>query len=389
MKKNNIKAFTLVEIMIWILVVSTVIIAWFQAYSSIAVWKINLVEKTDMQKDSFYFTEKLFQIIKKWWVLDYEEYFNRKVVWTNTSSGHYLAPTWFWNYWKDWDLINDYWEWFYYCSSDSTSNSVSGNGCFDNWLSYYSDGLDYLSSNWDYQRYWQYSLQFIDYNSNMNSDWWDENNDWSILWDDDDEILWDGPDVFLSWSDVKEIYLISGDWTKRTIIRWNIKQDNFAPPWSTCNASSITDFSNTNLEWCRWTIEFLKLEWYDYWLDHDISTIDSDWSQYDWVIDTWIYDSQFTWVTWWNINQLASDGWDYWKELFPDTVSVTDFKVYAYPNIDPEDSWKNDTPSSKISPYITINFKIKPSWEVRSRLKNDWKEINLTTTINLTDIYSK
>lgn len=386
MKKLDIKAFTLVEIMIWILIVSTVIISWFQAYSSIALWKINLVEKTNMQKDSFYFTEKLFQIIKQWGTLDYEEYFNRRVVWTSTSSWHYRNPTWFWNYWKWWDLINNYGEWFYYCASQSISNNIWDQGCYNNWLSYYSDGNSYWSSIWDYQRYWEYSLQFIDYNSNMNSDDWDENNDWSIIWDDDDEILWNWPSVFTSWTDVKEIYLISWNWTKRTIIRWNIKQDNYAPPWSICNAVSTTDFSDPDLDWCRWTIEFLKLEWYDYWLDHDVNLIDTDWTQYDWAIDTWSYDSQFTW---WNTDELATNWWNYWKELFPGTVNVTDFKVYAYPNIDPEDSWKNDTESSKISPYITINFKIKPSWEVRSRLKNDWKEINLTTTINLTDIYSK
>jgi hypothetical protein len=29
------------------------------------------------------------------------------------------------------------------------------------------------------QRYWQYSLQFIDYNSNYDGDWW------LLLWDED------------------------------------------------------------------------------------------------------------------------------------------------------------------------------------------------------------
>lgn len=379
------KAFTLVEIMIWILIVSTIIISWFQAYIQIWYWKINLVEKSNIQRDSFYFTEKLFQLIKEWWTLDYEEYFNRKVVWTSISNWHYDLATWFWNFWKDWNLVtNNYWEWFYYCRSLSNTNYLSNQWCFNNNLSSDISWSSFWASSWDYQRYWQYSFQFIDYNSNRDNDFWDENWDWRIIRDDDDEVLWEWPNVFSDWSDVKELYLIWENWTKRTIIRWNILDDPNAPISANCDASSTSNFSNINLEWCRWVIEFLKLDWVDLWMDHQDNTSDSDGSEFDWVVDTWFYDRQFTWWT-----DVIATSWEwYWKELFPQTVSVTDFKIYAYPNISPEDSWKDNSPSSKISPYIVLSFKIKPSWEVRTRLGTEGEEIDFTTTVNLTDIYS-
>lgn len=392
MKKNNYKAFTFIEIMVWIIIVSLIIIAWFQAYISVNFWKINLIWKTDIQVDSHYFKEKLFQLIKQWWTIDYEEYFNRKVVdATNTSSWHYSSSTWFWNFWKWWNIFSSgpYWNWYYLCRSTSTDSVTDW--CFDS-LDLSSDYawnvFDWWNwtSFWDLQRYWQYSLQFIDYNSNRNSDNWDEDWDGQIRWDDDDEYLGLWPTVAPDWSDVKELYLISWDWKNRTIIRWNIKNDDYSPSWSTCDATASTiDFSDSSLLWCRWTVEFLRLEWYDYWLDHDNSTVDSDGSQYDGIIDTWHYDTKLTW--WSDIVALSWEG--YWKELFPDSVNVTDFKVYIYPNINPELSWRDSSPSSKISPYVVIKFKVKPSWKVRSLLKNDWKEVSFVTTVNLTDIYSK
>ena len=47
-----------------------------------------------------------------------------------------------------------------------------------------TENVDY---EWQPQRYWEYSFQFLDYNSNYDDDKWDENWDWSIKRDDDDE----------------------------------------------------------------------------------------------------------------------------------------------------------------------------------------------------------
>lgn len=382
------KAFWVVEIIVWITIVSIVIISWFQAYSKVMIWKISLIEKTSMQKDSFYFTEKLFQLIKEWWTIDYEEYFNRKVVWTITSSWHYLSPTWFWNFWKWWNIgTSNYWNLYYYCRSMHWV-PMWINWCFNNnWSDDFSANIDWTNFwaiDLDPQRYWQYSFQFIDYNSNASSNLWDENWNWIIVWDDDDEFLWLWPVAFEAWVDLKEIYLISWDKKTRTLIRWNVKQDPYAPVWNDCTMT-WSWYISTSSDWCLWTIEFLKLEWQDWWMNHDSTLIDTDWTQYDWVIDTWIIDRQFTW---WDIVVAWSNSTNYWQPLFPENIHVSDFRVFMYPNIDPVNSWKSTDSDKNISPYLVLNFKIKPSWKTRIKLRNEWRELNFTTTINLTDIYS-
>jgi hypothetical protein len=59
---------------------------------------------------------------------------------------------------------------------------------------------------------------------------------------------------------------------------------------------------------------------------------------------------------------------DFRQPLFPTSINVTDFKVFVYPNIDYNNAWKEN---SNISPYVILNYKIKPSWEVRSRIKSE------------------
>lgn len=399
---KNLKGLTLIEIMLWVLITAIVLISWFEAYTKIWIWKIRLIENTNMQKDSFYFSEKLFQLVKEWGTVDYEEYFNRKVVWTTYWSGHYNESTWFWNFWRYSTFNNNnnvgtwnYGAWFYLCRSWVWIwNKLSDTWCYDNWLN--STWIDY--SLWIPQRYGQYSFQYLDYNSNYDNDtaqcpWarplWDENCDWNAVWDDDDEYLWEWPIVFNWGEDVKELYLLSWNKTERTLIRWNILEDSFKPSGVNC---TITWWVVPTWDGCRWTIEFLKLEWKDWWLDHNDLVNDVDWTQYDWVVDTWLIDWKFSGLS--NITQLSSVvAWstvdNYWEPLFPDDINVTDFKVYLYPNVDFDKSWRNLNLSSSISPYTTINFKIKPSWKTRLMLKNDSRELSFSTTINLTDIYSK
>ena len=318
---------------------------------------------------------------------DYEEYFNRATVWTTFWSWHYSTETWFWNFWRNW-FINSttYWDWFYYCISKNLIK-MSAIWCVTNfntnivWTAGATRDINYT---WVRQRYGQYSFQFIDYNVNFDSDFWDEDWDSQVIWDDDDEFLWDWPISFTAWNDVKELYLISWDKKNRTLIRWNVVRDSEAPTTSLCNNNNSSPLVWANYDWCRWTIEFLKLEWVDWWIDHNSAIIDA--TQNDWVIDTWLINRQFTW--WTNII-AGSNSNNYWKPLFPNSINVTDFKVYPYPNVETKYFWKNATVSSNISPYVILNFKIKPSWETRNKLKNSWRELNFNTTINLTDIYSK
>ena len=378
----NKKAFTLIEIMVWIMIVSMVLIWWFQALISVTIWKSKLIQETDIQKESFYFTEKFFEMIKKWGSIDYEEYFNRKVIWNNlTSSWHFSVASWFWNYWS-WGALwtSTYWDNFYYCRSWDWSNMslVSINPtfwCYNNsFNNYWNDVL------WKHQRYWEYSFQFIDYNSNYDSDDslpWDEDNDGFIIWDDDDEYLWVWPIVFTWGVDLRELYLISWNKKERIFFRWNVKRDSNAPSTATCNTTNTVTWT-----WCLWTVEYIKLSWKDWWMNHDLNTPDS--TQSDGVIDTWMINKDFTWwkdvIAWsWTLN---------WVSLFPDNINISEFKIYAYPNNDINYNWKNYDITSSISPYIIIKMKMKPSWLSRRKIKWQWKELDFSMTINLTDIYS-
>jgi hypothetical protein len=369
------KAFTLIEIMVWIIIVSIVLIWWFQALISITVWKAKLMQEINIQKESFYFTEKFFEMIKKWWIIDYEEYFNRRVIWnTTTMSWHYDILSWFWNFWSWWVVGTDnFWDWFYYCRSwNWEANKMTWSWCFDNDLNNYN--ADVI---WKEQRYWEYSFQFIDYNSNYDDDLWDENWNWKIIWDDDDEYLWIWPDAFSWWVDMKELYLISWNKEERTIFRWNVMKDPNAPDSTSCSVNNTISWS-----WCLWTIEYIKLRWKDRWMDHSLS--DADNTQSDWVIDTWLVDPNFTWwkvqVAWtWTLN---------WVSLFPDSINVAEFKIYGYPNNDISYNWKNNNVDSNVSPYIILKMKIKPSWLSRRKIKWASKDLDFSMTINLTDIYS-
>lgn len=375
------KWFTLIEIIVWILIISFVIVAWFQAYAKLWLGKIKLIEKANIQNNSFYFTEKIFQLVKESWTVDYEEYFNRKVVWTDYENWHFKNDTGFWNFWNWWVLETEtYWDLYYYCRSWDWIE-MTWSWCYDD-VDLNEYGLDYT---WEPQRYWQYSYQFVDYNSNADADLWDEDLDWKITWDADDEWTWRWPVVFDSGSDTKELYLISWDKKKRTLIRWRLEEDAYMPDSESCDIDS--DWLTVIWEWCRWTVEFLKLEWRDWWLDHDISSTDSDWTQYDWVIDTWLIDDSFSELSEWDVVAWSNDK-NYREELFPESINITDFQIYLYPNIDFSRSWRDSNLDSAISPYVTINFKIKPSWKTRVLLGYDSEELNFSTTVNLTEIYS-
>jgi len=237
--------------------------------------------------------------------------------------------------------------------------------------------------SWKPQRYWQYSFHFIDYNSNYDADLWDEDNKNWIIWDDDDEYLWTWPEAFDSTKSVTELYLISADKKNRTIFRWTVKKDPYIDNTNyTCDSS---DWKTFTWSWCLGTIEFLKLEWKDWGDNHD-----KTWNWlYDWVIDTWLINKDFSE----NLNKnstritAGSDGKNYFIPLFPESINVKSFDIRAYPNKNINNAWKEQ--GIDISPYIRLNITLTPSWKVKKQIKWKVPEFNISTTINLTDIFSR
>ena len=377
---KTLKAFTLIEILIWVTLFSIIITSWFYAFSAASIWKIKLIWHTNIEKESYFFSERLFEEIKKWWVIDYEEYFNRKVVWDTTYlSWHYDKDTWFWNFGSGWDVwtATNYWDDFYLCRSWD-SNSMWTWWCYSNDFNIYWTGVI-----WEPQRFWQYTFQFMDYNSNMNNDilaLWDENSDWSIIWDDDDESIWIWPEVLANSWEVQELYLVSWDKKTRTLFRWNVKEDPDKPTSAGCDLT--TNPKTSSWAWCLGTIEFLKLDLKDWWINHSKS-----WTWlYDWSPETWIINPNFSWT--WDL-VAWSNTWNYRVPLFPTSINVKNVEFYLLPNKDLKLSWKDSLTTSNFAPYLRIKYTLTPSWDKRKWIKWKIPELTFSTTITLSDLFSQ
>jgi hypothetical protein len=373
----------------------------FQALTAIWIGKVRLIQKTNTQKQSLYFSEKLFEMIKYGGTIDYEEYFNRKAVnstlWPTTTylSGHYIKTTGFWNFWPWGTTWSVAYNLSYYKCISPNSGSMWTDWCM-------STANNTLSNSqiWRPQWYGQYSFQFIDYNSNADLDLWDEDWDNNIIWDDDDEYLGEWPTVFDIDTDTKELYLINGVKRERTFFRYNVKLDPHHPGYPNPSICTTLD-NNATYTWsgCLGTIEYLKLEGIDYWLNHTNLWFpldpDSDGTQFDGVIDTWLIDEDFSWndTTVAHSYNFVNDGLvtndAYWQPLFPENINVTEFKVFPHPNIDLERAWKESDINQNVAEYVRIQLGMKPAWKDRKMLKWEPKEYKFSTTINLTDIFTQ
>lgn len=368
MKKTN-TWFSLIEILIGMLIVSIIMISAFQALSAVWIAKIKLIERTKIEKQAYFATEKFFEMIKKWGTIDYEEYWNRYSFNTSYSSGHFDTMSGFWNNGS-----------IYHCiSGDWLINQMWTGGCLDNSVGYTNHlGVDFRNTD---QKYNQYSLQFIDRNSDFDSDGWDEDwdTDGNILSDDDDLFLGIWPDAFSGSSDtnkVWELYFINWDGNERTYFRWNVGLDLDATLGSCSWWEAMTG------TWCLGTIEFLKLSWYDYWDDFTPSTSDA-WEA-DGKIDTWFIHNDFN-ASGTDI-VAGSNAINYWQPIFPNSIHVSNVEFYVYPNKSLEYSWRDPDSSIFIAPYVQIKMTLQPSLKEKRKIKGSVPLVNISTTIQLSSL---
>jgi len=325
-KNKNTPWFTLIETLVGTLIFSVVVIAGFSALNSILVWNVKLIEKTNIQKEAFYFSEKLFEMIKTWGLIDYEEYWNRYSYDTTYGSGHFINPTGFGNdnsspyYCLSWNALS---MWTAWCLTGFNTNPASS-----------TLNSDY---SWTPQRYGQYEVQFIDYNSDSDNDVWDEDNSAEAEYSDPD-----------------------------------------APTWATCTWTNTMTGSG-----CLWTIEFLKLTGVDYGYDH-LNTGGA--FDNDGLIDTWLIHDDFESSAGDVVATAGSP--NYWQALFPDTIHVRDVQFFPYPNKDLEYSWRDGSSDINISPYVRISMTLTPSWKSRKKIRGEVPEIEINTTVQLTDIFN-
>jgi hypothetical protein len=177
-----------------------------------------------------------------------------------------------------------------------------------------------------------------------------------------------------------ELYLISGNKTERTLFRWSVNKDIYAPPAETCSVNNLTNVITWS--WCIWTVEYIKMLWKDRWKTHDKSI----WQTYlDWIIDTWIIDPEFT--AWTEIIAWSSNVAR--VPLFSDKIDVSELSITSFPNKDIALAWRNTEKSVNISPYTILKIKLKPSWITKRKIWWNWQELDFSITINLSEIYSQ
>ncbi len=381
--------FSLIEILVGILIVSIVMVAAFQALSSVGIAKVKLVEKVEIEKQAYFASEKLFELIKKGGTIDYEEYWNRYSYEANFWSGHFLLLSWFWNFWRSGTPGNTTYGGIPY---DCVSNTqpfpawwaMGTNGCLNR-----ANINDALILNQNYQnnqqRYGQYGRQFIDRNSDNDSDNGDE--DWinGIIWDDDDLFIGVGPNAFqklVSSHKVWELYLINSAWDERTYFRWKVE----TATWWFVPTGAICDYSNPeNPQWeaCQGTIETLKLQGKDYGYNHT-SAPDWDGSEGDGIIDTWIIHPDFNSASAEIVAWSTTDS--YWQPVFPNSVNISNFELYVYPKKDLEYSWRDSDSSILVSPYIQMKYTISPSLKVQAKIIGEKPSVDISTTIQLSPL---
>jgi hypothetical protein len=117
-----------------------------------------------------------------------------------------------------------------------------------------------------YQRYGQYLLQYTDYNGNTDADGGDEDGNGSIIDDEDDKEIGNGPTV-LSGS-TPELYLINPIDKTRAYFRYVVRQDPGTATGCTISATGVTN------EGCMGNIQILRMRGLDIGYPHTGATSD-------------------------------------------------------------------------------------------------------------------
>lgn len=84
--------------MVSLTLISIILIAAFAAFGNIGTLKNRIIGEVNLYEELYTASESIIDLVKKSGGIDYEEYFNRRLVGMTLSGGHYETFTGFGNY---------------------------------------------------------------------------------------------------------------------------------------------------------------------------------------------------------------------------------------------------------------------------------------------------
>lgn len=366
-KGISYKGFTLMEMLASITIFFLMMTTILWVYRQMVFIKTDTTAKQHLIQQSYLFMERINNMIKDKGI-DYEEYFNRKLVWCNSTAIEWLWDTATWWMCQRFTSYGNY---------HSLNNTLSDNNNTSTHLLYHCSSLLLLDQNlWSYssivfgnagttnlrdgkwcytddssrfnitmrQSYGQYKLQHTDVWLQTDA----QRN--TSVWDDDDIQLWIWPIAIWNSNNVQELYLISADQQERLYLRRRlVRSGDRDGDWIIGNTS--TD----NL----YTIEILKLKWFDAWNNHSFDVNST--GVYDWITDTRACDynewfiCQWTSIWWiYSWYRLPIDEYDWWLSITPHSITISDWSLFLTPNRNPQYAWGIN--EVQINPFIRIQF---------------------------------
>lgn len=376
-------SFTLLELLYVVGIISLIMPAMFALYNFMIKSNREISARQSSIQQWYEFFERL-NIMVQDYRIDYEEYFNRQMVWCVWTD--YRWAGFRWNVWTWWYCTNftTYWNW------NSTTRT-------EKWYSlstsyhdlYYCSQTDNQSPRWKplvvksdvcgtrlwVQSYGQYAAMFTDVK------WWESD----MVWNGDDEDVWyllnDNVRAIMDSDNIQELYLISQDWKNRLYFRRKLI-------WS-------------EGDYTLYRIQMLRLKWFDAWRLHSLYTgsewwIDNRWV-YDGKIDTWAcdYSMWFEWK-WAPISSWGVYSWyrlplnedDCWIDMTYWVTNVLARNISVSPTWNPDLYWARQ--ERQINDYIKIflaNWVYMPAyWASMAESIADFK-VPLQTTINMAPFY--
>ena len=394
-----------------ITVFSIIFVVLFTMFLRMIRLKNDIEARQTVVKMTYNAMEKINTSLQNY-TIDYEEYFNRSMVWCALVNSGWTWTQWnafAWNVDEAWSTIwhcstfthygnstayvdnatyidDNTQHRLYACSSDGTittayvqppteerlvvwfAPTASPDACSTNLFDSYQWSADFGAGRWFLQPYGEYRTQFIDVKA-------DVDDKYGRAWDDDDTDLGKWPIAIQDEGRVKELYLISKDKTKRLFFRRTLIATN---DW---NKNGSIDAANERL----YSLQMLQLRSFDAGANHDFESLTYS-GVYDGKTDTWACDAQAwficagsaimqAWGIYENYHLPANEN-DWWVNITTNDISISDWNIRITPTKDP-DFARSDAAQQR-NPFITVYLKTTIYWINRSTKLDTTKLDNIT-----------